>query len=121
MESLDGHHLIIMCTIEDSCHKLTSHSLVDCGASGIAFIDKDYAHHHNLPLHSLNEPQHLEVIDRRPIDSGDITHVLKVGHNINGHHEQLSAYVTKLCDRGHREVGGGVSEGWWTSLDGGLC
>ena len=96
MESLDGHHLIVKCTIEDSFHKLKSHSLVDCGASGFAFIDKDYAHHHNLPLHSLKEPRHLEVIDGRPIDSGDITHVVKVGLNINGHYEQLSAYVTKL-------------------------
>ena len=96
MESLDGHHLIVKCTIEDSFRKLKSHSLVDCGASGFAFIDKDYAHHHNLPLHSLKEPRHLEVIDGRPIDSGDITHVVKVGLNINGHYEQLSAYVTKL-------------------------
>ena len=63
MESLDGHHLIVKYTIEDSLRRLKSHSLVDCGASRFAFIDKDYAHQHNLPLHSLKEPRHLEVID----------------------------------------------------------
>ena len=63
MESLDGQHLIIKCTIEDSLHRLKSHSLVDGSAFGFAFIDKNYAHHHNLPLHSLKAPRHLEVID----------------------------------------------------------
>ena len=87
MESLDGHHLIVKCTIEDSLRRLKSHSLVDCGASGFAFIDKDYAHHYNLPFHSLKEPRQLKVIDGRPINSGDITHVVKVGLNINGHYE----------------------------------
>ena len=96
MESLDGHHLIIECTIEDFLRRLKLHSLVDCGASGFAFIDKDYAHYHNLPLHSLKEPRYLKVIDGRPIDSGDITYVVKVGLNINGHNERLSAYVMKL-------------------------
>ena len=63
MESLDGHHLIIKYTTEDSLHRLKSHSLVDCGASGFAFFNKDYAHHHDLPLHSLKEPRYLKVID----------------------------------------------------------
>ena len=76
MESLGGHHLIVKCTIVDFLRRLKSHSLVDCGASGFAFIDKDYAYHHNLPLHSLKEPRLLEVFDGRSIDSGDITHVV---------------------------------------------
>ena len=62
--SLDGHHLIIRCTIEDPARRLDTHSLIDCGASGFAFVDKDFAQHHNLPLHSLKDPSHLEVIDR---------------------------------------------------------
>ena len=63
MESLDCHHLNVKCTIEDSIRKLKSHSLVDCGAHGFTFIDKDYTHHHNLPLHSQKEPRYLEDID----------------------------------------------------------
>ena len=93
---LDGHHLIIKYTIEDFTRRLDTHLLVDCGASGFAFIDKDYVQQHNLLLHSLKDPRRLEVIDGRPIDSGDITHVTKVGLDINGHRKQVSAFVTKL-------------------------
>ena len=96
MVKLDGHHLIIKCTIKDSTQRLDTHSLVDCGASGFAFIDKDYLQQHNLPLHSLKDPRRLEVIDGQLIDSGDITHVAKVGVDINRHREQVSAFVTKL-------------------------
>ena len=93
---LDGHHLIIKCTIEDTPRRLDTHSLIDCGASGFAFIDMDFVQQHNFPLHSLRDPRRLEVIDGRPIDSEDITHVAKVGLDINGHREQVSAFVTKL-------------------------
>ena len=93
---LDGHHLIIKCTIEDSpCH-LNTHALIDCGASGFTFVDKDFAKRHNLPLHSLKDPRRLEVINGRPIDSGNITHIAKVGLDINGHREWVSAFVTKM-------------------------
>ena len=59
----DGHHLIIKCMVEDLPRRLETHSLIDCGASGFAFIDKDFAQHHNLPQHSLKDPRRLEVID----------------------------------------------------------
>ena len=93
---LDGHHLIIKCTIEDPPRRLDTHSLIDCGASGFAFIDKNFALQHTFPLHSFKDPRRLEVIDGRPIDSGDITHVAKVGLDINKHRERVSAFVTKL-------------------------
>ena len=94
---LDGHHLIIKCTIEDPPRRLDTHALVDCGATGYAFIDKDYASQHNLPLYTLKDPRQLEVIDGRPIDSGDITHITKIGLDINGHREQVSAFVPNLA------------------------
>ena len=96
MECLEGTHLILKCTIEDSSRRLDSHSLVDCGASGFAFIDDTFATKHHLPRHALREPRRLEVIDGRPIDSGDITHVVKIGLDINGHRERISAFVTRL-------------------------
>ena len=93
---LDGHHLIVKCKLVDSHRKLDSHALVDCGASGFSFVDRDFVRQRNLPLSLLKNPQCLEVIDGRPIDLGDITHIVKIGLNINGHFENLSAYVTKL-------------------------
>ena len=59
----DGHHLIIKYTIEDPPSRLDTHSLTDCGASGFAFIDRDFAEQHNHPLHSLWDQRRLEVID----------------------------------------------------------
>ena len=93
---LDGHHLIVKCKLVDSHRKLDSHALIDCGASGFSFVDRDIVRQYNLPLTLLKNPRRLEVIDGRPIDSGDITHIVKIGLNINGHFENLSAYVTKL-------------------------
>ena len=94
--NLDGSHLIIKCVIEDSLRRLDSHGLIDCGTSGFAFIDDNYAQRHHLPRYSLKEPRRLEVIDGRPIDSGNLTHIVKVGLDINGHRERVSAFVTKL-------------------------
>ena len=51
---------------------------------------------HNLPLHALKEPRRLEVIDGRPIDSGDITHTVRIGLDINGHFETVESFVTQL-------------------------
>ena len=93
---LDGHHLIVKCKLVDSHRKLDLHALIHCGASGFSFVDRDCVRQHNLPLSLLKNPRRLEVIDDRPIDSGDITHIVKIGLNINGHFESLSAYVTKL-------------------------
>ena len=93
---LDGSHFILACTITDAKRKLDTHTLVDCGASGFSFVDGEFVRQHNLPLFTLAEPRRLEVIDGRPIDSGDITHIVKIGLNVGGHRETLSAFVTQL-------------------------
>ena len=100
LAKLDSHHLIIKCTIEHSSRCLDIYSLVDCGASGFAFIDKDYAQLNNLPLHSIKDPCRLLVIDSRPIDCGNTTHVAKVGVDINGH-----CHGTCLVDPGNTQGG----------------
>ena len=76
--------------------EIPTHALIDCGATGIAFIDQHFACHHQIPLQELKEKKQVEVIDRRPIESGDITHIAKVGMKIQGHGEQLPMFVTKL-------------------------
>ena len=76
--------------------RLDSHALVDCGASGLSFIDWEFARQHNLPQYTLEEPRRLEVIDGHPIDSGEITHTVKIDLDINGHKEHLTAFITKL-------------------------
>lgn len=70
--------------------------MIDCGATAIAFVDESFARHYNLPLHKLQNPRIVEVIDGRPIESGHITHLAKFHLSIDDHHEPLKAFVTKL-------------------------
>lgn len=93
---LEGQHLVVTCNIAIGAAQISTVALVDCGATGFAFIDESFARHHHLPLHRLSHPRNLEVIDGRPIDSGPITHVAKFPLNIHGHKENLIAFVTKL-------------------------
>ena len=57
--------------------EIPTHALIDCGAIGIAFMAQDFARHYQIPLQELNDKRHVEVIDRRPTESGDIMHVAK--------------------------------------------
>jgi len=94
--SMEGKHLVITCTLTMHNQEIPMHVRIDCGATGIAFIDQDFARHHQIPLQELKEMKHVEVIDRRPIESGDITHIAKVGMKIQDHREQLPMFATKL-------------------------
>ena len=53
-------------------------ALVDCAATGYAFIDEDFASCQNFPLFKLTAPRNLRVIDGCPIASGAITHIAKL-------------------------------------------
>src|SRR5690606_12972009 len=94
--ALDGLHMVVRCEISHDNKSVPAHALIDCGATGFAFVDKDFASQHNLPLFPLREPRALEVIDGRPISSGDITHICKVPFKVNDHFEHLPMFVTSL-------------------------
>ena len=51
-------------------------ALLDSGASA-CFIDKDFAERHKLPLVTKKCPVSVEVIDGRPLVSGDVTQETK--------------------------------------------
>lgn len=70
--------------------------MIDTGASGFAFIDETFARHHQLPIFPLKTPRILEVIDGRPISSGQITSICQVPLQIGSHQEQIPLFVTKL-------------------------
>ena len=94
--SMEGKHLVITCSLTVNNQEIPTHALIDCGATGIAFMDQDFARHHQIPLQELKEKKQVEVIDGRPIESGDITHIAKVGMKIQEHREQLPMFITKL-------------------------
>jgi hypothetical protein len=62
--------------IEDKV--IDNHTLIDCGATGITFIDNDFVCHHQVKEQKPKESRELEVIDGRPIESGMITTMAKL-------------------------------------------
>ena len=94
--SLDGKHLVVGCTIYVNEKPIHDYALIDCGATGFAFMDESFARHHQIPFEKLLIPRELEVIDGRPIESGDITHLARTRMELGGHSEELPMFVTKL-------------------------
>jgi len=93
---MEGKHLVILCNVSFGDKTIVSHALINCGATGVAFIDEDFARHHQLPLAPLKYPRALEVIDGRPISSRDITNTANATLSIHEHREQIPMFVTKL-------------------------
>jgi hypothetical protein len=63
---------------------------------GSAFMVQDFARHHQIPHHKPIQKKKANVKNGRPIKSGDITHICKVGMQIRDHEEQLPMFVMKL-------------------------
>lgn len=82
---LDGHHLILPCTLHKDGKNLQIDALVDSGANGMAFIDQTFAQRHDLKLELLRHPRRLEVVDGRQSVAGRITHMTRITMNIQGH------------------------------------
>jgi hypothetical protein len=57
-------------------HSIKVKALLDSGASA-CFIDKNLVKRHNLPIVLKKSPVAVEVIDGRPLISGDVTHETK--------------------------------------------
>jgi hypothetical protein len=70
--------------------------MVDSGATGLAFIDQDFARLHGFLLTPLTPSVAVEVIDGRLISSGKITHLATAHMAIHEHSENLSMLVTQL-------------------------
>jgi hypothetical protein len=47
---MEGKHLVITCTLTGYNYKISTHALIDCGATGIALMDQDFAYYYQIPL-----------------------------------------------------------------------
>ena len=56
--------------------ELQADALLDLGASA-CFIDEKFTKLHNIPLLKKPKPVHVEVIDGRPLSSGNVIHETK--------------------------------------------
>ena len=55
--------MVVSCTLRQAQSRISALILIDSEASAYAFIDKFFAQHHSLPLHSLTYPRHLQGFD----------------------------------------------------------
>jgi len=71
--SMEGKHCVIPCSSTVNDEEICTHALTDFRATDMPFKDHDFAHHSQIPSQKLREKRQVEVIDGRPIESGDIT------------------------------------------------
>jgi hypothetical protein len=45
---MESKHLVVKCSLKIKDKVIDTHALIDCGATGIVFIDKDCVHHDQL-------------------------------------------------------------------------
>ena len=58
---LEGTHLVVDSTITSGDNRISTHSLLDCGATGFAFVHEQFVYQHKLPRYTLRVPRALEV------------------------------------------------------------
>jgi len=109
-------HMVVSCSLSFNINVVATHALLDCGATGFAFMDETFTQTHQLPCFRLKQPRILEVIDGRPISSGNITEVAQAVLNIQGHREKVLFYLTSL---GHYPIVLGIP--WLRYHEQGLC
>jgi len=79
--------------------------MIDTGTTGFAFIDENCVRQHKFPRYRLNPPRDLEVIDGRPIESSQITHLTKISCQIQDQTKMLPAFIAELV---HFSLGLGI-------------
>ena len=91
-----GEHLVVEGSLRVDKRVIPTRALIDCGATGTAFVDEAFVRLHALPVSDLYPHQELEVIDGRPISSGPITQTAMAELTIENHREPLRMFVTNL-------------------------
>jgi hypothetical protein len=76
--SMESKYLVVKYSLKIEGKIIDTHAVIDCRATGIAFIENDFICHHRLKEQELTESRELEVIERRPIESGTIPTMAKL-------------------------------------------
>jgi hypothetical protein len=104
-ESMEGKPIVITCTQTMNNQEIPKHALIDCGVTGIAFMNQYFARNHQIQLQEHKEHRHVGVIEAKPIESRDIIHLVKLSMEVKDHKEQLLMSITKL---GHNPIVVGI-------------
>jgi len=94
--SFKDSHMIVSCILRHAQSRIPVLALIDSEAFAYAFIDKFFAQHHNLSLHSLIYLRRLRGFDGQTALTEDITHVVETIMALEDHIERLFLYVIDL-------------------------
>lgn len=75
---------------------IQTHTLSDCKATAIGFMDQHFAHLHPDTWQELWEKRQIQVINVSTIEWGDMLHLAQVEMEILDYKEQIPILVTKL-------------------------
>jgi hypothetical protein len=59
-------------------------------------MNDEFAYQYNFPYYQLKTPKTIEVINRQPISSGDITEYVHIDYTIGDHYKKPIAYVASI-------------------------
>jgi hypothetical protein len=76
--------------------KIDTHALVDCGYTGLSFMNEAFTDQLNFPHYQLKNLKIVKVINGHPISSGDIMEYVEVQCTIGDYYETLTTYLTSL-------------------------
>jgi hypothetical protein len=79
---MESKYLVVKCALKIGNRLIDTQTLIDYGATGTPFVDKDFVLLHQLDEKELRESRELEVVDGRPIKSGTITTIAKFNMGI---------------------------------------
>ena len=88
--------MVVSCTLSYNETSINTHALIDTGATGYAFMDKDFVSTNNIPTLELKKPKTIEVIDGRTISSGKVTHLAHSTLKIQSQTKLAPFIITKL-------------------------
>ena len=88
--------MVISCTLCQAQSRISALILIDSEVSVYTFIDKFFAQHHSLLLHSLIYSHCLQGFNGQTAWTEDITHVTEITMALRGHIKRLFLYVTGL-------------------------
>lgn len=94
---MDWNYLLISCRLQFKNVSIRTFALLDTGATGFAFADKDFASVHSLPLQLRTDSRGMKGIDGLLINSGAGTHIARHCLYIHGHEYESRFFVTSLA------------------------
>ncbi len=90
------NHMIISCILRHAQSRISVLALIDSEVFIYAFIDKFFAQHHNLSLHSLIYSRRFQDFNDQIALIKDIIHVVKIIMTLENHIKRLFLYIINL-------------------------